>query len=209
MKKKENHNFSNKYNLRWVIMITIWTFVMAIVFSIITEGLVKNLNIFVAFIILAIIILIGILFDIVGIAVTTAGEKPFHAMAANKVEEAKYAIKLVRNAGQVSNFCNDVIGDISGIVSGAVGTTIIYKLINIYDIANGTILSIIITSLIASLTVGGKAFGKSIAILYSEKIIFKTAIIFNFVNNKFGLDFMPDKKKRNNKNNKLEDINDK
>ncbi|NMB28354.1 MAG: hypothetical protein GX987_09945, partial [Tissierellia bacterium] len=167
MDKNENGNFINKYNVKWVIMITLWTFIMAMIFSIITEGLVYNLNILLAIIILIIIIIIGILFDIIGIAVTAAEEKPFHAMAANKVQEAKYAIKLVRKAGEVSNFCNDVIGDISGIISGAVGTTIIYKLIKIYDIKNGSILSIIVTSLIASLTVGGKAFGKSTAILYS------------------------------------------
>lgn len=29
--------------MKWVIMITIWTFIMAIVFSIITEGLVKKI----------------------------------------------------------------------------------------------------------------------------------------------------------------------
>ena len=120
-------------------------------------------------------------------------------MAANKIEEAKHAIKLVRNAGEVSNFCNDVIGDISGIVSGAVGTTIIYKLISIYDIRNGSVLSIIVTSLIASLTVGGKAFGKSIAMLYSEKIIFQIAKIFNFVEKRFGLDILPEKKNKGNK----------
>ncbi len=83
--------------MKWVIMITIWTFIMAIVFSIITEGLVKKSKyIFFAFIILIIIIAIGIFFDIIGIAVTTAEEKPFHAMAANRVEEARYAIRLVK-----------------------------------------------------------------------------------------------------------------
>ena len=205
MDKNENGNFINKYNVKWVIMITLWTFIMAMIFSIITEGLVYNLNILLAIIILIIIIIIGILFDIIGIAVTAAEEKPFHAMAANKVQEAKYAIKLVRKAGEVSNFCNDVIGDISGIISGAVGTTIIYKLIKIYDIKNGSILSIIVTSLIASLTVGGKAFGKSIAILYSEKIIFQIARIFNFLEKRPGLNILPDKKNKDNKVNNKKD----
>lgn len=200
MNKRDDNNFLDKYNMRWVIMITIWTFIMAIVFSIVTEGLVKNLNIFYAFIILIIIIVIGIFFDIIGIAVTTAEEKPFHAMAANRVEEARYAIKLVKNAGQVSNFCNDVIGDISGIVSGAVGANIIYKLINIYEIKNGTILSIIITSLVASLTVGGKAFGKSVAILHSEKIIFESARVLNFIEKQFNIDILSDKKSHRDNN---------
>ncbi|NLJ79110.1 MAG: hypothetical protein GX329_07085 [Tissierellia bacterium] len=180
-----------KHNIRWVVLITIWTFIMAIIFTIITEGLVKNLNMLLAFIILILIISIGIFFDIVGIAVTTAEEKPFHAMASNRIGEAKYAIRLVRNASQVSNFCNDVIGDISGIVSGAIGATIIYKLTNIYSIANAGILSIIVTALIAAFTVGGKALGKTIAISNSETIIFKTARLFNFINKKFKLDILP------------------
>ena len=168
---------------------------MSIVISIITENLVNNLDILAAFIVLIIIIFIGIIFDIIGIAVTTADEKPFHAMAANKVGEAKFAIKLVRNAGQVSNFCNDVIGDISGILSGAAGTTIIYKLISRYPIMNSTILTIMFTSLIASFTVGGKAFGKSIALLYHEKIIYSISKMLNFLDKNFGIDILPNKRK--------------
>ncbi|NMA86198.1 MAG: hypothetical protein GX968_02615 [Tissierellia bacterium] len=197
MNKKDEIGFREKYNMNWVRAISFWTFIMAVVFTIITEALVENLDVFLAFIILILVISIGIFFDIIGIAVTTAKEMPFHAMAANKVEEAKYAIKLVKNASQVSNFCNDVIGDISGIISGSLGATIIFKLANIYDLKNASILSIIITSLIASFTVGGKAFGKSVAIMNSEKIIFQTARIFNFLEKKLGIDILPDKKKKN------------
>lgn len=199
MNKKKNKDFKNKYNIKWVIVITMWTFVMAIIFSMITEGLVNNINIFLAILILLVIILIGVFFDTIGIAVTVGEEKPFHSMAANKMEEAKYAIRLVRNASQVSNFCNDVIGDISGIVSGAVGTTIIYVIIDTYGIINGSFLSIIITSLIAAVTVGGKAFGKSVAILHSEKIMIKLAKVLNFLEKKFGVEILPNKKKNKNR----------
>ncbi len=195
MGKKEDERPSVKYNLKWVFFITIWTFFMSAGISVVTENLVANLDILIAFFVLIIIILIGIIFDIIGIAVTTAEEKPFHAMAANKVEEAKFAIKLVRNAGQVSNFCNDVIGDICGIVSGAAGTTIIYKLINKYSLVDVTLLTIVITSLVASLTVGGKAFGKSIGLLNYEKIIYSIARVLNFVEKRLGIDIFPNKKK--------------
>lgn len=195
MKKKDDDGVPRRSN--WVLAITFWTLIMAIIFSIITESLMENIDIFAAFLILIIIILIGILFDIIGIAVTSAKEEPFHSMAANKIIEAKYAIRLVRNAGQVSNFCNDVIGDISGIISGAAGSTIIYKIIQSYDIKNITILNIFITALIASLTVGGKAFGKEIAISNSEKIIFNFAKVLSFLESKFGIVILSD-----NKNNK-------
>ena len=196
MRKKDDESIFNKYNLKWVIMISFWTFIMAIFFSLITENLMKNLDILLAFVILVIIMLIGIVFDIIGIAVTASDEKPFHSMAANKIEEAKYAVKLIRNAGQVSNFCNDVVGDISGIISGAAGTTIIYKLIDRYSIKNGTILSIIITALIASFTVGGKALGKGIAINNSEKIIFQISKVLKLMGSKLKIDLFPDLKRK-------------
>jgi len=197
MSKKDENSLISKYNLKWVITISIWTFITACFLNAITEGLVKNLDIFLSFMLLGAIILIGVFFDVIGIAVTSAEETPFHSMAANKVIEAKYAIKLVRNAGQVSNFCNDVIGDISSILSGALGTNIIYKLGTIYDLRDTIVLSVIVTSLIASLTVGGKAFGKSIAIRCSDDIIFKVAKILYFINKKTGIDLIGCKKKRN------------
>ena len=194
MKKKEE-KISIKYNFKWVFMISIWTFIMAALFSIISENVIENLNTVMAFIVLIIIIFIGIFFDTIGIAVAAAEEKPFHAMAANNIKEAKYAIKLVRNASQVSNFCNDVVGDISGIISGAIGTTIIYNIINTYGIKNGGVLSIIVTSLIASLTVGGKALGKSVGMIYYDRIIFYIAKILNFLEKNIGIDLFPNKKK--------------
>ncbi len=183
----KNKSFNEKYNMKWVVLISLWTFIMAAIFSVISERLVENLNIYFAFIVLIIIIFIGIIFDIIGIAVTTAEEKPFHAMAANKISEGRYAIKLVRNASQVSNFCNDVIGDISGIISGAIGTNIIYNLIKINPGLNSGILSIVITSFIASLTVGGKAFGKSFARIYNSEIIFILSKVLFFLEDKLGI----------------------
>ena len=151
---KNEESSKYKHNIKWVIKTILWTFAMAIFFSLITEKLMENLNIFFAFIILIVIIFIGIIFDIIGIAVTSADEKPFHSMASNQVLEAKYAIKRIKNAGKVSNFCNDVVGDICGIISGAAGASIIYEVIETFTIKNGTIISIIITGVIASFTVG-------------------------------------------------------
>lgn len=195
MRNKKDIDIPNKNNKRWVFIISLWTFIMAVFFSLITDKLMKNVEVFFAFIILITIVLFGVIFDIIGIAVTASDEKPFHSMAANKVKEAKYAIKLIKNAGQVSNFCNDVIGDISGIISGSAGTIIIYKLMHIYDLRDGTILSIIITALIASFTVGGKAIGKEIAMNNSEKIIFHMAKVLNFLESNLGIVFFTDEKK--------------
>lgn len=183
MKKKQKDGLQKRYNMKWVIIISLWTFFMAFFLSIVTENLTTNLSIIPSFFILLFIVFIGIIFDIIGIAVTRSDEKPFHSMASKRINEAKIAIKLIRNADKVSNFCNDVIGDISGIISGAVGANLIHKLSKIYDIQNILIFGTLITSLTAAFTVGGKAFGKSIALNNHEKIMLSIAKTFNFIEN--------------------------
>lgn len=185
-----------RYNLKWVVVVSIWTFILTIIISILSEIVFINMTVIFAFSILIAIILTGVISDIIGIAVTIASEKPFHAMAADRVEGAKYAIKLLKNAGTVSNFCNDVIGDICGIVSGAAAISIVLQLNNIFLLVNRTVLTIIMSGFVASLTVGGKAIGKSIAIMYSHTIVFNTAKALNFFEKKLNLNlFLKPKKK--------------
>ena len=120
----------------WIKKAFIWTFCITLIVSFISENLIKNINVVFAFLILIIIIFIGILFDIIGVAVTAADEPPFHAMSANKQKGSKEAVILIRNADIVSNFCNDVIGDIAGTLSGAAGATLVYRILRFYDIKN-------------------------------------------------------------------------
>ena len=147
--------------------------------SLLSDSLLSNATLLVAFIIVILIITVGILFDAVGTAVTSANEVPFHAMAAKKVPGAQTAIILIRNADKVSNFCNDVIGDICGIVSGSAGAIITEKFIQYNNISqNGitiTLLPAIVGALIAAFTIGGKALGKNYAIQSSKNIIFTVA----------------------------------
>lgn len=194
--KPKEKKFLNKYNIKWVIAISMGTFIMAIVFSIISESIMRNVEITVAFITLLVIVFIGVTFDAIGIAVAAANEKPFHAMAANSIPEGKYGSRLVRNASPVSNFCNDVIGDICGIISGAAGTIIVLKLVNIYGFSQGTVLSIVFSSFIAALTVGGKAFGKEIALKNSREIVFYTAKVVMLLDMKLGINVIPEMKRK-------------
>ena len=95
--------------IRWVVTIFLVTILVSGVISLASDVLMANSTMGVAFIILLIIIFIGIVFDIVGMAVATADEKPFHSMAARKVPGAQESIKLLRNAERVSSICNDVV----------------------------------------------------------------------------------------------------
>jgi Mg2+/Co2+ transporter CorB len=173
-KKSSNDNGAS---YKWIIGIVIWTFIISSSISYVSDLFLSNVDILLAFVILIIIILIGILFDIIGVAVTAAEEVPFHSMASKKVKGAKTSVKLIRNADKVSNFCNDVIGDVCGVISGSTGAVIIGKIITSTNIENKTLLTLAISGIIASLTVGGKAIGKNFAISQSNNIIYSVAWI--------------------------------
>lgn len=158
----------------WIIVIILWTFFLAIAVSFISETLIIKTNITISLVILFIIISIGVLFDIIGVAVTACSEPPMHSMASNKVKGSREAVRLLKSADRVSNFCNDVIGDICGIISGSIGAIIVFMILVANPTLENALLGAIITGFISSLTVGGKAIGKNVAIKKSEFIVLKT-----------------------------------
>ena len=132
---------------------------------------------------LFLVIFIGIFFDIIGVAVTVADENEFHAKASKRIAGSKTSVKLIRNSAKVANFCADVIGDICGIVSGSAGVTISTSL---SEKLNTSVLytGLVITALTAALTIGGKAFFKSIAIKNSNQIVHMTAKVLSIFEKK-------------------------
>ena len=155
----------SKQNIKWILLITSLTFVISMIFSYLSETILKKSNIVIELLVLLTVILIGIIFDMIGVAVTTCAEYPFHAMASRKIKGAKTAIKLIKNKDKVSSFCNDVIGDICGIVSGTAGVIIATSIAK-----DSIICSLLVTATISSLTIGGKALGKKVAVNKSESI---------------------------------------
>ena len=157
--------------IRWVVTIFFVTIFVSGLISFASDAIMAGSSMLVAFIILLIIILIGILFDIVGVAVTSADEKPFHSMAARKVPGAQAAIRLLRNAERVSSICNDVVGDICGVVSGSASATIAAQLLRNTDFSWPQLVGLLMSALCAGLTVGGKAIGKTFAVNSATSIV--------------------------------------
>ena len=158
-------------NVKWVITIFFSTILISGIISLVSDEVMANSSVLVAFCILLGIILLGILFDIIGMAVATADEKPFHSMAARKVPGAHEAIRLLRNAERVSSICNDVVGDICGVVSGSASATIAALILTNVDMGWPKGVSLAMSALVAGLTVGGKAIGKTIAVKSCTKIV--------------------------------------
>ena len=102
----------SKKTVRWVVTIFVITLFVSGAISFLSEELLARSGMIAAFAILLVIVLVGIVFDILGVAVTSADERPFHSMASRKVPGAQEAIRLLRNAERVGSICNDVIGDI-------------------------------------------------------------------------------------------------
>ena len=150
--------------IHWVVTIFFVTIFVSGTISFASDAIMAGSTMLVAFIILLAIVLIGILFDVIGVAVTSADEKPFHSMAARKVGGAQEAIHLLRNAERVSSICNDVVGDICGVVSGSASATIAAQILNNFEFTWPRIVSLVMSALVAGLTVGGKAIGKTFAI---------------------------------------------
>lgn len=162
---------NNKSSWKWAALIFLLSIVISAIMSLISSRLLSGARIAAAFAILFSIILIGILFDILGVAVTAADEKPFHAMASRKVPEAQDAIRLLRSADRVSSFCNDVIGDICGIVSGAAAAGIAARILLLRPTGSELFLNILLSAFSAGLTIGGKACCKSFAIQRSTEVV--------------------------------------
>lgn len=177
---KRNHK-PKKQNF-WPVKVFFLTFLLAMLFSFFSNTTLLGVNLPIALLLLFFIIFVGIFFDIIGIAVTYEEVTAYTAMASKKIPGARESIRLVQSAGIISNICNDVVGDICGIVSGAMGAAISAQLFKAN--ANQLFLSLLISALIASCTVGGKAIGKQIAIKNSHKVVFAIGRFFSIFSKK-------------------------
>lgn len=157
--------------IRWVVTIFLVTIFVTGAITLISDEIISKSGIAVSFIILLLIVLIGIVFDVIGVAVTSADERPFHSMAARKVSGAQEAIRLLRNAERVSSICNDVVGDICGVVSGSAAATIAAQVLARFEFSWPMIVGLLMSALVSGLTVGGKAIGKTFAVNSSTEIV--------------------------------------
>lgn len=173
-------------SIRWAAWVSLLTAILALGFSVTSTSLLSGFSWSGGLLIVLVIVAIGVVFDMLGIAATAAREEPFHAMAAKKIPGSKHAIGILRRADQFSNFCNDVVGDISGIVSGAAAFAVVSALVvQMEMIGDRRLYDVLLVSIISALTVGGKALGKAFSIRYANWIIFQVGKIFYFLERRF------------------------
>lgn len=171
-------NKREKWKYSWAVQVLGITFGLSLLFSFLSTNAINKLGLIPAIIILLLVILLGVITDIIGVAVTVGSEEDFHAKASKKIKGAKSSIKLIRNSAKVANICCDVIGDICGVLSGAISAMIAVKITNMLNIEVN--IDFLISAVVAAVTVGSKAAGKVIAQEHSTSIVHIVGRILNF-----------------------------
>ena len=169
--KSEKKKGEESSQYRWAVTVFLLAVALSAALSLASESMLSGAGMAVALLILLLFIGLGIVFDIIGVAVTAADPRPFHSMAAHKEKGAKEALMLLRNADRVSSVCNDVVGDICGIVSGATSAVIVTQLqkgLNLQSV----LVSVGVTAVVSGMTIGGKAMGKPFAMNQSKRVVY-------------------------------------
>ncbi len=118
--------------------------------------------------VLLLIILLGVIFDIVGVAATRAHETPFHARSSTRRPGARKALRLVREADRVATVCSDMVGDIAGTLSGALTASLAIRMAPPHWQAPAAIVAI---ALVSALTIGLKSAAKGLAIRQADTVV--------------------------------------
>ncbi len=170
-----------KTNSKWYIKIIIISMCISMTFTFASTEILGSAGYVMAFLVLAVFILLGIIFDTIGVAVTAASTAPFHSMAAHKESGAIEALRLIRNAEKVSSICNDVVGDISGIISGTTSSLIVARLMKDLSTEN-ILLQLSVSAVVTGFMIGGKAVGKTLAINNSTRIVLDVGKLIHLKN---------------------------
>ena len=162
-----------KSNKIWLVQIFFTSLCLSVLFALISELTLSHASLALALILIFLLIGTSVLFDLIGVAITACNIKPLLQLQQKGVHGAEVAVKLVKNADKVSCVCSDVIGDICSILSGAGGVAISVIIVNLLPNFSNILMSIIISSVIASLTILGKAIGKTYALNDSVNIVLR------------------------------------
>lgn len=175
LKKKDDTAKTKKKKkslpVRWALITFVLTLGLSAAMTYVSSTVIEGATFWVALSVLVMLILLGVVFDMLGVAVTSASPAPFVAMASKKVKGAKNSLAVLKHAEKFSNFCNDVVGDICGVVSGTAGAAMAALATARFGFLPAAFWSVATSAVISALTVSMKALGKGVAMNESKKIV--------------------------------------
>ena len=168
---KKNQSKFKKY-FRWPLIVLVLSFSLSMAFCVLSEVALNVAGIAISVIVIVVFLIIAIITDMIGVAIASCDIKNFRAMASRKVRGAKEAIMLYKHADMVSSIFADILGDICSILSGAAGAAVTTRLITsaMSDFI-GVVVASLVSAVIASLLIFGKALMKRYSMNHSDKII--------------------------------------
>ena len=97
---------------KWAFKMFIISLCLSSLFSLFSQTVLSQLGAVIACFTIALFIFISVVFDMIGIAVTSADEDFFKTQLAQNVPGSEVALRLKKNSEKVCSFCADVVGDI-------------------------------------------------------------------------------------------------
>lgn len=173
-KKKDKKERRADRSADWAVKIVVLTFILSLISSVLSQVAVGGSDILIATMLLIFMIITSIIFDVIGVSVTSCTLCALSDAHKESDGVKNVALALIANAEKVNNFCADVIGDICGVMSGACGASIVAAISQTFGL-DAFLPSILVSAVIASVTVGGKALCKRIAVRNSESIVLFTS----------------------------------
>lgn len=165
---------------RWAFKMFVLSICLSSMFSLLSQSVLSRLGAIFAGVMIVLFIFISVVFDMIGIAVTSADEEYFKQQISKQIAGADVGMRMIKNSEKVCSFCADVVGDICGILSGAGGACVIMSIAkNISNPSVVVIISTLVSSLIAGLTILSKALMKERAIKNANKIILRLGKILD------------------------------
>ena len=155
----------------WATKVLVLSISLSLAFGFLSQSLLSHVGAIIASVTIALFIFIGVIFDMVGIAVAGADEDEFAKWANAGVLGAKMGLRLCQNSEKVCSFCADVVGDICSTLCGAAGACIVATLTTSTHDSLAMFISVSVSALIAGFTIFFKALMKSRALDSSNKII--------------------------------------
>ena len=172
--KEQGKQKSKKHsNWRWVVTIFFVTIAISSTISFLSSAVMERASIVVATLVLLFIVALGIVFDIIGVAVMSAGRSRFIPWRPRSAGALPRRWRSCATPKKVSSFCNDVVGDICGVVSGSASAVL--AAMALQHFAPESVAQLIMSALVAGLTIAGKAIGKTFAMKQATSIVLTVA----------------------------------
>ena len=182
-KGKSKKSFFSEY-LRWPLLVLVIVLAISFSFSVLSQLALDGATVAIAIAVIFVFLVLSVLTDIVGVAITAVNITPFRSMSAKKVKGAKEAVVLIKNADKVASIFADILGDVCGILSGSAGAVITAIYVqNSTNVMQTVIIASVVSAVTAGLIISTKAFFKKWAIANCNGVILllgKVVRIFTF-----------------------------